>query len=284
MTDFWSPRELPATTNKIRAAMTSSPSSPECPEHKYSHETTLKDRKEAGDHLEQTQVPATPRTCRIIRALTCELNHTTQPAYQQDDTNAKEQIQPPTPPQDSKSTLNEIVITSPTSNEKCIPIFSAIALKEKKMLLGPMDFNSLSLDAPIDSLALVICLPESKLEKNKSISPGNIIKEMVPTKLKLQVANGDIKAPTETVQLQFEIGDWTLKETFIVATKFTGLILGLTFLKNNRAILDVSQALLHSPHLTYAFTAYENEAVSSNHKDTKRNQSIITPERTVRYK
>ena len=149
------------------------------------------------------------------------------------------------------------------------------------MLLGPMDFNSLSLDTPIDSLALVICLPESKLEKIKSISPGNIIKEMVPTKLKLQVANGDIKAPTETVQLQFEIGDWTLKETFIVATKFTGLILGLTFLKNNRAILDVSQALLHFPHLTYAITAYENEAVSRNHKDTKRNQSIITPEQCV---
>ena len=78
---------------------------------------------------------------------------------------------------------------------------------------------------------------------------------------KLQVANGELEAPTKTVQLQFEIGDWTFKETFLVATEITAPILELTFLKNNSAILDVSQALLHFPHLTYAISAWQPDSV-----------------------
>ena len=120
-----------------------------------------------------------------------------------------------------------------------------------------------------DSGALVNCLPESELQKIKSISSDNILKEMDPPTFKLQVANGDIEALTQTVQLQFEIGDWTFKETSIVASKITGPILDLTFPKKNSLILDVSQALLHLPHLTYA-TADDNEAVSRNHKFTIR--------------
>ena len=104
---------------------------------------------------------------------------------------------------------------------------------------------------------------------------------MDPPTFKLQVANGNIEAPTKTVQLQFEIGDWTFKGTFIVATKITGTILGLTFLENNIVILDVSQALLHFPHLTFAISADDNETVSRNHKVTIRNQLTIMPDQFV---
>ena len=143
-----------------------------------------------------------------------------------------------------------------------------------------MDFNNLSVNALVDSGALVNCLPKSELQKIKSVSPDNILKEMDPPAFKLQVANGDIETPTKTVQLQFELGDWTFKETFIVATKMTGPILGLTFLKNNSAILDVSQALLHFPHLTYAIAADDNETVSRHHKVTK-NQLTIMPDQCI---
>ena len=63
------------------------------------------------------------------------------------------------------------------------------------------------------------------------MSPNNILQEADPPPLKLQVANGDIQTPIKTIQVQFEIGECTFKETFIVASKITGLILGLTFLK-----------------------------------------------------
>ena len=133
--------------------------------------------------------------------------------------------------------LNEISITNPDTSEKCLPIFSAINLiKKRKMLFATMDFNNLSMDALIDSGALVNCLPESEFNKLKPVSPDNIIKKMDPPTFKLHVANGDIETPRKTVQLQFEIRDLTFKETFIVATKMTGSILGLTFLKNNSTI------------------------------------------------
>ena len=149
------------------------------------------------------------------------------------------------------------------------------------MLFAPMDFNNLSVDALVDSGALVNCLPENEYQKIKSVSPHNILKEMDPPAFKLQVANGDIETPTKTVQLQFELGDWTFKEMFIVATKMTCPILGLTFLKNNSAILDVSQALLHFPHLTYAIAAEDNEKVSRHHKVTIKNQLTIMPDHCI---
>ena len=77
--------------------------------------------------------------------------------------------------------LNEHAIESKTTKELCVPILSAIKLKQKqKMLLAPMDFKNLSMDALFNSEALVNCLPECDVGKIKSISPENILKEMEP--------------------------------------------------------------------------------------------------------
>ena len=84
-----------------------------------------------------------------------------------------------------------------------------------------MDFNNSSVDALVDSGSLVNCLPESEFHKIKAVSPDTFLKEMDPPTFKLQVANCDIKLPTKTVQLQFQLGDWMYKETFIVATDAT---------------------------------------------------------------
>ena len=164
--------------------------------------------------------------------------------------------------------LDANLITSiPTSDspagEQCLPLFSTIALKQKRrMLLAPMDFQHFSMDALIDSGALVNCMPESEVQKLKNMSPDNILQEADPPPFKLQVANGDIESPTKTIQVQFEIGDWTFKETFIVANKITGPILGLPFLKNNSAILDAILRLLLFPHLTYEINATPDEQSS----------------------
>ena len=61
----------------------------------------------------------------------------------------------------------------------------------------------------------------------------------------------------------------------------TGPILGLTFLKNNSAILDVSQALLHFPHLTNAIAADDNEKISKHHKVTIKNHLTIIPDQCI---
>ena len=56
--DYESPKKLPATSNEIRAAMTSSSSSPQSPEHKYSTHESLANNKEAGDPI-KASIPTT---------------------------------------------------------------------------------------------------------------------------------------------------------------------------------------------------------------------------------
>ena len=177
--------------------------------------------------------------------------------------------------------IAEYLTRDPITKEECIPIFSAVTLKKKKkMLFAPMDFQDLTLDALIDSGALVNCISETDYNKILQMSPKDIVKEMEPPPFKLQVANGDIEAPTKTIILQFEIGDWNFKETFIVAKRLTGPILGLTFLKNNSAILDVSQGLLHFPHLTYSIETDEYTRNRKMYKVQVKNPITIPPETT----
>ena len=178
--------------------------------------------------------------------------------------------------------LTSITTSDSPTGEQCLPSFSAIALKqERRMLFAPMDFQHFSIDALIDSGALVNCMPEREFQKLKNMSPNNILQETDPPPFKLQVANGDSECPTKTIQVQFEIGDWTFKETFIVANKITGPILGLSFLKNNSAILDASQGLLHFPHLTYAINATTVEQTPKPHKVTLTNQTTLAPDQCI---
>ena len=85
------------------------------------------------------------------------------------------------------------------------------------MLFASMDFQELTLDALMDSGALVNCLSETDYGMLQQMSTKDIVTEWEPPTFKLQVANGDIETPTETILLQFELGDWNFNETFIVA-------------------------------------------------------------------
>ena len=59
------------------------------------------------------------------------------------------------------------------------------------------------------------------------------------------VANGQLEAPIATVELQFEIGDITFSEKFIVMTNLTSPLIGLFFLQHNRTIRDMRQGILN---------------------------------------
>ena len=91
-----------------------------------------------------------------------------------------------TPPQDESQSyptaqIAEYLTRDSVSNEQCIPIFSAVTLKKKKkMLFAPMDFQDLTLDALIDSDALVICISETDFNKISQMSSKDILKELEP--------------------------------------------------------------------------------------------------------
>ena len=166
--------------------------------------------------ITQTCVASTQKTRRIKRALTRKFDNHAQ-------TNTKENHEPENHKQNEGNLLLQLdpnLLTSiPTSDnptgEQDRPLFSAIALKQKRrMLFAPIYFQQFSIDALIDFGALVNCMPESELQKLKNMSPDNILQETDPPPFKLQVANGEIESPTKTIQVQFEIGDWTFKETY----------------------------------------------------------------------
>ena len=68
------------------------------------------------------------------------------------------------------------------------------------------------------------------------------------------VANGQLEAPIATVDLQFEVGDITFREKFIVMTNLTSPLIGLLFLQRNSAILDMRQGILNFPFFSMQLT------------------------------
>ena len=76
--------------------------------------------------------------------------------------------------------IAEYLKRDPVTNEQCIPIFSAVTLKKKKMLFALMDFQDLTLDALIDSGAFVNCISETDYNKIFQMSPKDIVKELEP--------------------------------------------------------------------------------------------------------
>ena len=76
--------------------------------------------------------------------------------------------------------IAEYLRRDPVTNEQCIPIFSAVTLKKKKMFFALMDLKDLTLDALIDSGAFVNCISETDYNKIFQISPNDIVKELEP--------------------------------------------------------------------------------------------------------
>ena len=75
-------------------------------------------------------------------------------------------------------------------------------------------------------------------------------------------ASGQLEALVATVELQFEVGDITIREKFIVMTNLTSPLIGLLFLQRSSTILDMRQGILIFPsfskQLKYGDRTYPN--------------------------
>ena len=115
------------------------------------------------------------------------------------------------------------------------------------MLYFPMDFGELNNDGLIDTSALSRAIPEADLRKIRLLAPHTILNEGPPPEFQIMVANGQLEAPIATVKLQFEIGDITFREKFIVMTNLTSPLIDLLLLQRNSTILDMRQGILNFP-------------------------------------
>ena len=120
-------------------------------------------------------------------------------------------------------------------------------MNERKMLYFPMDFGELNIDGLIDTGALSSAIPEADLRKIRLLAPHTILNEGPPPEFQIMVYNGQLEAAIATVELQFEVGDITFREKFIVMTNLTSTLIGLLFLQRNNTKLDMHQGILNFP-------------------------------------
>ena len=140
------------------------------------------------------------------------------------------------------------------------------------MLYVHLDFeNNLTVDALVDSGAFVSAIAQDDLETIKQKAPKNILKIGNPPNFQIQVANGQIEKPLSTATLNFEIGDNSFAEHFVVMKKLTGPIIGLHCIRNNSVVIDTTHGLINFPHLTMQVKTASSET-------TTKPQPVITDE------
>ena len=143
--------------------------------------------------------------------------------------------------------LPQLQVT-PDGLTRFLPLSTNLPLKNKrKMFYSPMDFGELKIDGLIDTGALSSAIPEADLRKTRLLAPHPILNEGPLHEFQIMVANGQLEAPTARVELQFEVGDITFREKFIVMTNLTSPLIGLLFPQRNSTILDMRQGILNFP-------------------------------------
>ena len=143
--------------------------------------------------------------------------------------------------------LPQLQVT-PDGLTRFLPLSTNLPLKNKrKMLYFPMDFGELNIDDLIDTGALSSAIPEADLRKIRLLPPHTILNEGPPHEFQNMVATGQLEAPIATVELQYEVGDITFRDKFIVMTNLTSPLIGLLFLQRNSTILDMRQGILNFP-------------------------------------
>ena len=143
------------------------------------------------------------------------------------------------------------------NNDDYIPLMSAIALKKKKrMLFLPVEFNTVKIDALVDSGAYIDAISKRDAEKFRQNASQCIVKRAPPPPFKVQYANAELEQPLATYTLRFKIGDYTFEETFIIMNQTSFPKIGLAFLRKHAAILDTAQGTIDFPkiQITMALT------------------------------
>ena len=180
------------------------------------------------------------------------------------------------PPKITNSQIEGQIVRDDITNELYMPLSSTIVLKRKKeMLYVPLDFeNGLTIHTLVDSRAYVSAIAQTELDRIKQQAPGNIFKIDDPPNFQIQVANGHLEKPISTATLNFDIGDNTSAQHFVVINNLTEPIIGLHFMSHNIVVIDTTHALVHFPHLTMPV---KNSAIEASAKP----QPALTQDNTT---
>ena len=170
--------------------------------------------------------------------------------------------------------LPQLQVT-PDGLTRFLPLSTNLLLKDKqKIFYFPMDFGELNIDGLIDTGVLSCAIPEADLRIIRLLAPHTILSEGPPPELQITIANVHLEAPIATVELQFEVGDITFREKFIVMTNLTSPLIGLLFLQRNSIVLDMRQGILNFPF-------FSKQLKNENRKYPNVIEPILNPIETI---
>ena len=131
-----------------------------------------------------------------------------------------------------------------------IPLMSAIALeKKKRMIFLPVEFNTVKIDALVNSGAYINAISERYAEKHRQNASQGIVNIAPPHPFKVQYADAELEQPLATYTLRFKKGDYIFEENFIIMNQTSFPIIGLAFLRKHAAILDTAQGTIDFPKI-----------------------------------
>ena len=112
------------------------------------------------------------------------------------------------------------------------------------MLFVPVEFNTVNIDALVDSGKYINAISERDTENFRQKASQCIVNRAPPPPFKVQYANVELEQPLATYTLRFQIGDYTFEETFKVMNQTSFPIIGLAFLRKHAAILHTAQGTI----------------------------------------
>ena len=192
------------------------------------------------------------------------------------------------PPKITTSQIEERLVRDDNTNELYMSLSFTIDLKTKKeMLYVPLDFdNGLTREVRVDLGPYATSIVPKELYIIKQQAPSNSLKIDDTPEFQIPEAKGQLEKPIVTATLDFDVGDHTLAEDFVVMKNLTGPIIELHFTRHNSVVFDTTHGLIPMPHLTMqvksatSVTSAKTQAVlihdsyNSTTNDNKNHRSI----------
>ena len=122
-------------------------------------------------------------------------------------------------------------------------------IETKLMLLLPIEYSNVKIDALGDSGAYINAISERDAGKIKQGAKHCIISKAPPPPFKVQYGNAELEQPLATYTMRFKIGDYTFEETLIEMNQTSFPLIGLAFLRKHSAILDRAQVTIDFPKI-----------------------------------
>ena len=124
---------------------------------------------------------------------------------------------------------------------RTLPLHSTIVLKKRRrMLYLPLEFGEISMDELVDSGAFLNAMSCSDYIVIKMNSDSCVIKENLQRLFKIECENAQLDQPIATADIQFNIGTYTFTDTFVILSKTSFPISGLTTMRNHSSVINTA--------------------------------------------